>query len=92
MGILWKSTKEESKISATDGLLEWNIKKMSKDKLFIVRYYVKAKNAKEALKKARQQEADDVWVDEEWKKGNAEQLASAIGFQTERSDSQTIKE
>lgn len=54
-----------------------------KDKLFVVRYYVKAKNAKEALSKAKKQEADDVWVDEDWKKAQAEKLADAIGFEVQ---------
>jgi hypothetical protein len=57
--------------------------KKSKEKLFVVRQYVMAKNAIEAIKKARRQYADDVWVDDEWKKGNAENLADAIGFEIE---------
>ena len=56
---------------------------MAKDKLFVVRQYVKAKNAKEAIRKAKSQPIDDVWVDEEWKKNN---LASAIGFEIDRHD------
>ena len=57
-----------------------------KDKLFVVRYYIKAKNASEALRKARKLQADEVWIDEDWKKGNAEELTSAIGFETETSN------
>lgn len=45
-----------------------------------------AKSARDAIKKERTHMPDDVWVDEEWKKGNPQQLASAIGYQvlTER--------
>lgn len=39
-----------------------------------------ANNASEALRKERNIKADDCWVDDEWKKGQANQLASAIGF------------
>lgn len=39
-----------------------------------------ANNAKDALKKERSLPADDCWVDEDWQKGNKQQLASAIGF------------
>lgn len=52
----------------------------SKDKLFIVKKYIYAKNAAEALRKERQYRPDDVWVDEEWRKEHKTQLSSAIGF------------
>lgn len=55
-------------------------------KRYIVRKYIMAKSAKEAMKKERQHMPDDIWVDEEWKKENPQQLVSAVGFQviTER--------
>jgi len=34
-----------------------------KDKLFVARKYIKAKNALEAIKKERKQKPDDVWGD-----------------------------
>jgi hypothetical protein len=52
----------------------------NKDKLFVVKKYVMAKSAQEALKKEKKQDADDCWVDEEWRKSNTDKLAQAIGF------------
>lgn len=49
-------------------------------KRFIVRKYIMAISAKEAIKKERIITPDDVWVDEDWKKDNPNQLQSAIGF------------
>lgn len=37
-------------------------------KLFIVKKYVYATSAKDAIKKEKETQVDDVWVDEEWKK------------------------
>lgn len=51
-------------------------------KRFIVRKYIMAKSANEALRKDRKHLPDDVWVDDEWKKENPTQLTSAIGFTT----------
>jgi hypothetical protein len=48
-------------------------------KLFIVKKYVWADNAKQALKNESKQQADDVWVDEDWKK-NVSSPKDAIGF------------
>jgi len=57
--------------------------KNSKQKLFVVRKYIMASSAHEALKKERRLRPDDVWVDEDWKKEHKEQLASCIGFTTD---------
>lgn len=59
------------------------MKKESNNKLFVVRSYIMARNAAEALRKAKTAPIDEVWVDEEWKKGNTPQLANAIGFTVE---------
>lgn len=48
--------------------------------MFIVRKYIMATSAKDALRKDLKTPADDVWIDEEWKKKQLEQLPSAIGF------------
>ena len=53
---------------------------MTKNKLYVVRKYIKAGSAQEALKKERKHKPDEVWVDEEWKKGHMDKLESAIGF------------
>lgn len=51
-----------------------------KDKRYIVRKYIMAKSASEALRKEKKVRPDDCWVDEDWKKDNQQQLVSAIGF------------
>lgn len=48
------------------------------DKLFIVRKYILAKSASDAIKKDKTTPVDDVWVDEDFKKSSPG--ASAIGF------------
>lgn len=50
--------------------------------MFIVKKYIMATSAHEALKKERKARPDDVWVDENFRKENKYQLESAIGFQT----------
>jgi len=55
----------------------------SKTKRFIVRKYIMAKTAAEALKLERRYRPDDVWVDEDWKKDHGNQLSSCIGFTTD---------
>jgi hypothetical protein len=53
------------------------------NKRYIVRKYIMAKTAQEALKKERRYRPDDVWVDEEWKREQSNNLESAIGFTTD---------
>lgn len=55
-------------------------------KLFVVRKYIMAKSAKEAIKLDKNTPVDDVWIDDEWKKGNTNQLADAIGFVVDEND------
>lgn len=49
-------------------------------KRFILKKYIMAHSAQEALSKDRITRPDDVWVDEDWKKENPNMLTSAIGF------------
>ena len=63
--------------------------KKDKDKLYIVRFYVRAMNAVEAIKKVKNKNPDDVWVDDEWKKAQNNNLADAIGFEVESTEEQT---
>ena len=54
-----------------------------KQKLFIVRKYIMATSAKQAIIKDKLTPVDDVWIDDEWKKNNPTEqnnLQSAIGF------------
>ena len=57
--------------------------KNKKLKLFIVKKYIMAESAHDALKRERRHRPDDVWVDEEWKKENKYQLESVIGYNIE---------
>ena len=52
-----------------------------KEKMFVVKKYIMARSAKEALDKDLKTPADDCWVDEEWRKNDKDKLADAIGFQ-----------
>jgi hypothetical protein len=49
---------------------------MNKDRLYIVRKYIMAKSAKEAIERDKKSEVDDVWVDEDWK-------SNEVGFKKE---------
>ncbi len=49
-------------------------------KRFVVKKYIMAKSAQDALKKERRVRPDDVWVDDEWRKENPNVLVSAIGY------------
>lgn len=48
-----------------------------KTKMYIIRKYIKAYDASQAIRKDKLTPVHDVWVDETWK---AEHLAEAIGF------------
>lgn len=49
-------------------------------KLFIVRKYIMAVSASDAIKKDRLTPPDDVWIDDEWKKNNLLDKDLTIGF------------
>lgn len=49
------------------------------NKLFVVRKYIWAKNAGQAIKKDRETPVEDVWIDEDWKK-SSNNPKDAIGF------------
>ena len=51
-------------------------------KLFVVRKYVWAETALQALHREKKQQCDDVWIDDEWKK-NQQSPKDAIGFYKE---------
>ena len=52
---------------------------MKDQKRFILRKYVMASNAREALRKDKTSEVDDVWVDDDWKKLH-DQANKDVGF------------
>lgn len=37
-------------------------------KLYVIKKYILAKSAKDALKKEKREEVDDIWVHEDWQK------------------------
>lgn len=43
-------------------------------KLFIVRKYIMAETALQAIKKDKTEPVHDVWLDEEWRKDNIKQI------------------
>lgn len=50
-----------------------------KPKMFVVRKYIKATSAAQAIRKDKTTPVHDVWVDDDWKK---QSLTDAIGFHT----------
>lgn len=55
-------------------------------KRFIIRKYVMAKTASEAIQNERKHAVDDVWVDEEWLKSNKDEGSSKlVGFKPKKS-------
>ncbi len=54
------------------------------EKRYIVKKYIMATSAQQALRKERKVRPDDVWIDEDWKKDNQTELVSAIGFNVEQ--------
>jgi len=45
-------------------------------KLFILRKFIKANSAEEAIKKDKVTKPDEIWVDEDWKKDNIDKVKS----------------
>ena len=56
------------------------------EKMFVIRKYIKARSALEAIQIEKNKPVDDVWVDDEWKKLGNKDLASAIGFVVSNDD------
>ncbi len=51
-----------------------------KDKQYIVRKYVMAKDIKDAIRKEKHAPVLDAWIDDDWKKENPLVAESKIGF------------
>lgn len=49
-------------------------------KQYIIRKYIKATSAAQALRKERNFHADECWVDDDWKKQNIDIETKTIGF------------
>lgn len=52
-----------------------------KQKLFVIRKYVMAESATEAIRKERKRQVDDCFLHNGWEGANLEQLESAVGFE-----------
>lgn len=63
-------------------MVKKNLKKISGNKLFVIKKYVIARDAMEAIKKEKFIKPDDVWIDDDWKKGQVNQLTESIGFKS----------
>lgn len=55
-----------------------------KPKMYIVRKYIIATGASQAIRKDKDTPVHDCWVDDDWKNKN---LAGAIGFETYQEES-----
>lgn len=64
------------------------VKHKEKEKMFIVRKYVMARDAASAIRKEKDCPVSDLFIDDDWRKNNTDNLASAIGFSiyTERDE------
>lgn len=54
--------------------------KKYRDKLYVIKKYVKAPTAAIAIKRERDCPVDDVWIDDEWRKNERDRLADSLGF------------
>ena len=54
-----------------------------KEKMYVVKKYIKALSASSAIRLDKTTPVHDVWVDEDWKKNS---LAGAIGFTVEHQE------
>lgn len=49
-------------------------------KLYIVRKYIMATSAKDAIKKDKTAPVDDVWADENWLRETSDKASGNVGF------------
>lgn len=61
-------------------------KKIVNKKRYIVRHYIMASSAAEALRIARKTKPDECWVDDKWIEETTKQNPSAIGFTVNKYD------
>lgn len=57
-----------------------------KQKMYVVKKFIMANSVPDAIRKERKTPVDSVWIDEEWSKGQAKELAGAIGFNIETNE------
>jgi len=52
----------------------------SDKKLFVVKKFIYARSAAEAIRVERKMKPDEVWIDDDWRKNQSQDKAGAIGF------------
>ncbi len=60
------------------------MKTPKRTKLFVIRKYVYARTAAEALAIQRRIAADDIWLDDDWKKAHPDEVAGEMPSTTRR--------
>lgn len=60
--------------------------KKQTNKLYKITKLVLAQNVKHAIRMEKSIDVHEIWIDEDWKKGQNEQLPSAIGFDIQKHD------
>jgi hypothetical protein len=63
--------------------MRFSKKPKEKDKMYVIRKYIKAPNLKQAIKLEPKTDIHDAWIDNDWRE---EHLADAIGFTMEVED------
>lgn len=58
------------------------MKKKQINKLFVIRKYIWASDAQQAIRKDKSHPVEDVWIDDEWKK-NSNPPKDSMGFYVE---------
>lgn len=57
--------------------------KKKNNKRFVIKKYVMALSARDAIRKERTIEVDDIWIDEDWKKDNSG-FTGTVGYRTKK--------
>lgn len=63
-------------------------KQAPKLKMYVIKKYVMAKSAAEAIQREPKHPVDSVWIDDDWSKGQGDRLADAIGFSVPLDDNE----
>lgn len=62
-----------------------------KQKMYVIKKYIPARSAQEAINKEKKVAVDDVFVDAEWAGGRSPLLSDAVGFTTHAKKRRTKK-
>jgi hypothetical protein len=53
------------------------------DKMYVIRKFIKANSAAQALRLEKKLPADECYISDDWKEGKNQNLADAMGFKSE---------